>query len=276
MDHVTTLFEHFVALVGHLAWPATVVLAMALLLQESVRDKVLKLLSSITNLKVGPGGVEITRQVNEISTLLESLDVKHEQLRVHVFQEVNRQLARAGGAEPGAPPSADVSEAGEDGIPAGVWDLAKEYERVNIPDWGRRVSKKDDLANQLGNYINTHRVSRDALAEQKHKGLIIGLASAIHSAPEVGDAERLLKVAPGAKWLHVKYRVVLAMTSLAQRRLLSIEQAGNAMDILELYLHDEVRPADNPLKRRIGATRSILQDYIREERGRSQCTPATV
>lgn len=268
MDHVVALFQHFVTLVGYLAWPATVVLAIVLLLQDSVRDKVLKLLSSITNLKVGPGGVEVTREVDAIASKVESLDMKHEQLKTLVYQEVQEQMTRAGGAEAGAEPAA-AQDTGEAGIPAAVWKLAEDYQNVQIPDWRRRVSKKDDLANQLGNYINTHRVSRDALAEQTHKGLIIGLASAIHGSPEVGDVERLLKVAPRAKWLHVKYRVVLAMTSLAQRRLLSKAQAAEALDILDLYANDQDRPADNALRRRIGATRSILQDYIRDVKAQS-------
>ena len=173
---------------------------------------------------------------------------------------VRQELDRTSGAENNSDQSL-----GAPTIPVAVTKLADDYAYVSIPNWHARVARKDGLANELANYINTHRVSRDALAKEKHKGLIIGLASAIHSSPEAGDADRLLKIAKGAKWLHVKFRVLLSLTSLVQHRLLDLAHVRDAREILDDYENDKERPPDRYLKRRISATRRILEQFVEEQ-----------
>lgn len=257
MEAEAAYFGHIVDLVGHLVWPAIVVIAILAIIFFTKPEDRKGLFGGITSLKFGPGGFEMNRQVNLINSKMESLDVRYDQLKQLVYQEMRQELERRGELRDGT-----EGLVGGTSVPPELMELAATYaEADEEPEWRKRVARKDDAANRMGNYINTHRVSRDLLAEQGDKGLVIGLASAVHSSPEPGDADRLLKIAPTARWLHVKYRVLMAFASLAQRKLLELAHVDAALRILKSYEDDRERAPDKPLQRRIEATRRLLQQY---------------
>ena len=261
MEHVVEIFKALVQLAGHLVWPALIVFTVLFIARRISLTELREFILSIRNMKIGPGGFEISREVDAMDSKVASLDLKYEQLKRLVYKSVREELATA---EPAQRDPEDKTEPAQ--IPAEVRRLADSYAAVDSPDWKVRVSQKEDLAGELGNFINTHNISRDALAKEEHKGVAVGLASAIISSPEAEDAERLFQIAQRSKWLHVKYRIVVALASLIQRRLLEPAQGAQAFAMLTRFETDQDRPPDRQLKRRIQTTRHMLEAYLEEQR----------
>ncbi len=136
--------------------------------------------------------------------------------------------------------------------------LAQDYLDVRIEDDRQRLAKKNDLVNRMVVHIAKAGISRAALAAEApaSEGLLIALAGMIHVSPALGDADVLLSVANGAKLKHVRYRVVLALGALFERKMTRAADRSRVLKLLSSY---EVE-ADDPLLKAIGAVRRVVEN----------------
>jgi hypothetical protein len=246
--------RNLVDLIGHLAWPVTV-LVVFVMLRRQVRQAADAIGERIADRS---SDLEITREGLRIRSRLDALAgaVESQALAQDLIAQTAIQAGGRRGTPAGEPPAAPAPD-GERGapIPGELTRLADEYLAVSVPDWAERVRRKDALANTMGGYVVTHAVSKDALAGQRNQGLLVALASAVNAFPEYGDAARLLRAAPALTRLHVKYRFTVAFGGLIQKRLVTpaeVEAVERTLDAFE-------EGADGSLRARINATRSIAR-----------------
>ncbi len=139
-----------------------------------------------------------------------------------------------------------------------LYDLAKEYNEFRSQSKQERISVRSDLAERMAIILNNNRPLREKVANEAlqtgDNGLIAGLAVAITTDPELDDVDRLLKVAPLAKYLHCQNKVAVAIGRLFADRLATKEDIERSVNALELY-----KPrADSSLQRRIQETLSLI------------------
>jgi hypothetical protein len=242
--------EHIVNIIGHIAWPATV-----LVIGYFAQDEIRKIFGAIakrieeknTDVSIGKEGLPITTAMEATEAKLEAQEVDIEQVRSLILDSI--QSSKVG---------VNVETCGE--IDSNLRKLADDYMNIKISDWSERVRAKDEAARKLGNYVITNKISKDILSSEHHEGIILALASSIHAMPEKGDTERLLRVSDEVNRLHVKYRIVLAFGRLIERGIAGISDIPRIRHVLRMYESD----SDSALKKRINATYAILNRVIHE------------
>jgi hypothetical protein len=238
--------DDIVALVGHLAWPATVLLIVIVLRRQArraVQAMVDRIADRGTDLVVGPGGLELRTNIEAVKARLETLEVTQEQQGNVIVSQVRG--------------SATVAATG---VPDELRAMACEYMDIRISNWRDRVRAYSDLSNRMGVYIVKHQVSRDLLAGEEDEGLAVGLAGAVILDPEPADVERLLALSPRIKKLNVRYRLLVAFGRLHERRMLDPEQADRLVVVLDKFRVG----ADRPLRDRINATASLVKSTAQD------------
>lgn len=245
MAEINNLLEHLVALVGHVAWPVTVFF-IAYFARDQVKDVISAISSRIrdpsSNIAIGKEGLEIKAQ---LEAKLESLEIDQEQVKSLALKALN---------VPDKPIEGSDSNIE---IDKELLALSEQYNQIKIKDWGERVRAKDAAAREMADLVITKGISRSALAGQHHDGLILALAATIHALPQQSDVEHILRVADEAQTLHVKYRIVLAISKLIDRHLVNNVDINRIKNVLSLYK----QTADGPLMRRIEHTESQLAKY---------------
>jgi hypothetical protein len=236
--------EYLVQLLIGYAWPVSILTCVALL-KDSVMNAVNAVADRIrdpnTSVRVGREGLEIKR-------------LKEEEQAIE-----NEQLREIGKGVLVAPPTefkaiAHGTPAADESIPDELLRLADKYMKVNEPSYQLRVRIKDDLARQMAAAAVLQGISKERLASELHEGLILTLASMIHLNPEPEDYSLIYRVSDEANRLHVKYRIVLAIGRLQERRLIPQTDRKGMLGILDSYMKD----ADEALRRRIIYTRSLF------------------
>ena len=111
----------------------------------------------------------------------------------------------------------------------------------------------------MGSLSELENVSKDALADSGHEGLIVAMAGAIHAVPEQSDLERLLRASQYVIRLHVKYRIVLALTEMIEKGLVASSNIDRVQKVLDGFMQD----ADKPLTIRIERTRAFIAETAR-------------
>lgn len=137
---------------------------------------------------------------------------------------------------------------------ARLQQLVSAYFSVSVPDWAARVQEKDRLADEMVRIVKESDIGRDTLIHEENEGMFLAFAATSLAFPERDDLSRLLKIAGRVKRLHVKYRIVLALSKLLESGYIPAEEKGNihsALDVLE-------RGSDGPLKRRIDSLRAQI------------------
>lgn len=137
-------------------------------------------------------------------------------------------------------------------------ELARQYNEFRSPSKQERVSVRTELTERMAIILNSDLSLRqrvaDEAAQSGDNGLTAGLAVAIATNPQPEDVNRLLKVAPWAKFLHCQSRVCLAIARVFSDRLASAEHVKPFVEALARYrLH-----ADRSLERRIRDTLSLI------------------
>ena len=121
----------------------------------------------------------------------------------------------------------------------GLLKLAQEYSEINDPDYTTRVAMKDQAAAAMLRYVFQKKISKQALQTwdlaQPSDGLTVALASYVLANPEEGDVARLLSVGKFATWLHVKYRITLALRALAKEGFGKASEWKEALTMLSRY-----------------------------------------
>lgn len=245
--------ETLVELVGHLAWPLSILLVLFLLKRE-ISDILKAIKKRIqdprTQVSIGKEGVTLDTKLDVVESQVESLQIDQEQFKQMVLA-VAGQASYTGVKE---------TETQSDEIPHELLKLADEYLRISIPDLGERLRKKEQYAQHMTNLVLSQNISRDMLADQHNEGLILALVGAIHAFPKEGDLERLFRISTDVSRLHVRYRIVIAFGRLVERLLVERTDIQRTNEVLDDYLHG----ADKPLVARIKRTRAFMEEKFRE------------
>jgi hypothetical protein len=205
-----------VDLIRAIAWPATVLIALAVL-RSQIQAFIIKLTDSISQaaqISVTKRGVEIKleKKMAAVSTQITALNAVQEQVKESLYAAPRTRRRRS--------QMAGVKADGKSEIPERLYELAKTYLSINLPDWRQRVARKNELALEMGDIIIREQVSRDRLAAATDEGLQVALASAIATDPEEGDLDRILHVVPMLSRLHVRFKFVVALISMLNKGLI--------------------------------------------------------
>jgi len=117
--------------------------------------------------------------------------------------------------------------------------MAKAYGDIDDKDYWARVRKKDKAASQMLRYIIKQKIPKPSLyawtEAQPSDGLIVALASYTMANPGPDDLRPLLSAGEKAVWLHVKYRVTLALGTLFREGYGSADEWKQTLRLLDRY-----------------------------------------
>lgn len=243
--------EGIVATIGHVAWPATAV-GIAVIARKELRNVIAALAKRIedknSDVSITKAGLEIKSVVEAQEARLMSMQAEQDQVKSLAMRHFGTTGSEAVAAEK------DKTR----GVDAHLREMADAYMRISLPELSERTRAKNAAAEEMAFYIVSNKIDKDQLATEKHEGLVVALAESIILSTDAGDAERLLKAARGVRRLHVRYRVVIAMTKLLERNLLPLSALGTVRELLREY---EVG-ADAPLKRVLANVTSLVNEKV--------------
>lgn len=234
MDYLQGIVE----MVGHIAWPTVTIIIVIIF-----REELLKILTALkeriedknSNISITNEGLEI----KSIEARLVSLQVDQDQVKSLALQNL----------EP-----ASLPESGTVDNYTVLKEMADNYLNIKVDDYQKRIKAKNIAVEEMAFYIVANKINKDRLAKEKHEGLLVALSRSIILSPEIGDAKRLLEAAHGAKRLHVKYQVLIAIVNLVERNLFQ----SSDLEAVRKLLSDYEEGADSPLKRLISNVKSLV------------------
>lgn len=249
--------EGFVTTVGHVAWPTTAI-GIAVIARKELRSLFAALAKRIEDKN---SAVSITKEGVEIKAVVEAQEARLVSMQAEQDQVKSLALRHF---KPAQPPSAMALKQPESrDVDAHLRKMADDYMNINIPDYSERTRAKNAAAEEMAFYIVSNKINKDQLASERHEGLLIALAESIILSTDGGDAGRLLRAAIGAKRLHVRYRVLIAITKLLERNFLPLAELGRVRELLRDYESG----ADSPLKRLISNVTSLVNEAVHASRG---------
>lgn len=244
--------EGFVTMIGHVAWPTTAI-CIAIIARKELRSVIAALAKRIEDknsaVSITKEGVEIKAVVEAQEARLISMQAEQDQVKSLALQHFKPvQSLDTQAQEQVKPRDIDIH----------LRQMADAYMNIDIPDYSERTRAKNAAAGEMAFYIVSNKISKDQLANENHEGLLIALAESIILSSETGDAGRLLKAARGAKRLHVRYRVLIAITKLLERNLLSLADIGAIRELLREY----ETGADSSLRRLVSNVTSLINAAV--------------
>jgi hypothetical protein len=238
--------HEFTELIKALAWPLTTLLAIYMLRAELrlFMTRISEAISQAAQITIGKKGLDIklSKKIEAVNTRVTAIQATQEQVKVVVRSK--KELAR---------PAVQ--------IPSGLSALAAEYLHIEVTDYRTRLHLKNELAKEMGELVLKSDVSRDALISSSDEGLILAFVSAAVAQPEAGDLKRLLRAGSICKRLHVRYRIVIALTVLINCGLVPAEEETRIEQVLDLMCQG----ADEPLMKIIHDARGLLETVMRGE-----------
>jgi hypothetical protein len=249
--------EGIVTTIGHVTWPATA-MGIAVIARKELLNVFAALAKRIgdknSSLSITKEGLEIKAAVEAQEARMVSMQAEHDQVKSLALRHF----------KPTCPQEAIALEHVETrDVYTQLREMADGYMNINLPDYSERTRAKNAAAEEMAFFIVSNKINKDQLANEEHEGLLIALAESIILSADTGDAERLLKAAHGAKRLHVRYRVLIAVTKLLERNLLPLPTLGTVKELLRDY---EVG-ADNSLKRLISNVTSLVNEAVHMPKG---------
>ncbi len=144
--------------------------------------------------------------------------------------------------------------------------MAQDYEGINDNAYRIRVAKKEQAAAAMLRYIAKAKISKDSLLSwitaKPSDGLIVAFASFVLSSPQPDDVTKLLSIAPKAEWLHVKYRVTLALRALAAEGYGPAHEWKEGLNILQQYQSHARKREDASLLSLTQATIELVRSRL--------------
>lgn len=145
--------------------------------------------------------------------------------------------------------------------------MAKEYGEIHDPQYRERVARKDQAATRMVHYIFEKKYPKNLLLSWAEAnpidGLIVAFASYVLAIPEPGDLGKLLQIAPKAEWLHVKFRVTLAIRQLCRSGFWdSKKELKEALTLLEAYHKHAAARTDQSLLAITEEAMDIIDPYL--------------
>lgn len=245
--------EDIVTTVGYIAWPVTAI-AIALIFRKKLQEILVALADKIrdenTSVLFSKEGLEIKAIINAQEARLTSALAEQDQIKSITLQH-SKQSDRF-------PEGITSAPIGTEKIDDPLRKMADEYLNINTTDYSERVMAKNAVADKMAFYVISKGISKDELAQasnEGNEGLLIALAGSIILYSRTGDDKILLKSAYGAKRLHVRFRVLIAIIKLVERKLLP----KSDQDVKRL-LKEYEDGADEPLNRLISNVKSFLEE----------------
>lgn len=254
-DILMEIFNQIVILVGHIAWPASV-----LILVFAIRNEIRSIVAAISrrisdsssDISIGMEGVSIKNRIEAAQAKLESLTIDQEQLKAFILQTVQTTKSDHTGV--------DQKSVHEDKINQQLLEMGQQYMKISAPDVNERKRLKTEAAKQMTNFVITNNIPKDFLASLRQESIALALASTIHTFPEKGDVKRLLNVANAVTQNYIKYWFALALSQLFSRHLVTKEDVEPVRKLLENFS----KGADPPLLDRITHTESVIKMFVYE------------
>ena len=247
---MSELVHELAGLLKVTAWPLVALVALFILRQQ-IRSFLVKLgetLGRAGQISIGAKGLEIKydAKIAAINSRVAALGAAQTQVTESVYKSKGTRRRR------GAQGQAAVA------IPLDLQVLVHAYTAVDDPDWHVRVSKKNDLALQMGDLVIEQRIDRDLLASETDEGFHLALAAAAVADPEIADLDRLLLLALTAKRLHVRYKIVVALVSLINKGLVQVSRVPAVREAL----HRMASGADDALNQLIRDAGALLDSLL--------------
>ncbi len=240
-------------LIRSFAWPLTVLIVLYVLRLE-LRGFLTKLTDSIgeaAQISIGAKGLDLkfNKKLAAVNSRATAIQATLEQFKPSTRK--GRRNAKA---------SNDASSAAP--IPAELEELATEYLGVEIDNYKERLRYKNELAKEMGEVALAEGASRKVLAGSRNEGLILAFSSMVIAQPEPGDLGLWFTAASAAKQrLHVRYRLVVALTVLINKGFVATSDGQRALQALDT----QEEGADGPLLTLISDTKSLLQEILSGE-----------
>jgi hypothetical protein len=109
----------------------------------------------------------------------------------------------------------------------------------------------------MGAEVLRTNIDRYTLVDQGDEVMTLALAGAVTALPQSGDDVLIMTAGPRVERLHVRYRVAVAVSELAQSGNLQLNLIPGMEDLISSYR----KSADSRLIRRIDLTLKTLIDY---------------
>ena len=136
--------------------------------------------------------------------------------------------------------------------------LLAEYEAVNSPERARRVERRNQLADRMGQLARQLKLARSALAEGPDVK-IAALATVIIIEPKKSDLSHLSKAAQNVQYKFSGYRLVLALLAFIATFPLSPKSLALAVALLDDVETRTSAADDDDLSAIIEHTRRLIE-----------------
>ena len=122
---------------------------------------------------------------------------------------------------------------------AKLTQAANDYLGISAPDWGKRVRLKDKAAGEMANFIIDNQISKDVLTpgnrNESERRIVDCPRDCYHVASRIADTARILQSGYLAVRKHVRYRVLVAISTLNQQKLISSSDKSSFIDLINSY-----------------------------------------
>lgn len=231
--------HEFVELVKALAWPTTLLIAVYTLRSELrlFMTRLADAVSQAAQITVGRRGLDIklSQRIAAVNT------------RVTAVQAVQIQTRTSKG-----------KKLRVDNIPEELLALAAQYSTLQIDDYRARLHRKNDIAREMGEIVVKSGIDRSLLLASRDEALALAMAAATISEPTGADIDRILDASYWCKRLHVRYRMVLAISVLINEGLTPIKSHPRILQALtEIGVG-----ADQPLIDLLKDTGALLDSIV--------------
>ncbi|MES2107973.1 MAG: hypothetical protein V4577_04465 [Bacteroidota bacterium] len=140
---------------------------------------------------------------------------------------------------------------------------ATAYMQISSPDYGERVRLKEDSAGEMSAYALSNQISKDDILQllagtvPPNEGLVIALATLVITRPETGDLTRLLSAGANITRMHVRYRVLNAISQLISQHLINVSDKDSITALIDAYR----KGADSSLLQKADSVAAMVKSY---------------
>ena len=134
--------------------------------------------------------------------------------------------------------------------------LSQQYEALNVANGKERIRLKNELANEAYRVALSCGITKEALAQPQQDPLVTAaLAVYVNTSPAPSDVQLLLLAGRDVRRLHVRYRVLLAFSTLVSAGFVGGDQRTELLALMKAYRDG----ADDVLLRRISSLEAQIQ-----------------
>ncbi|WP_369720165.1 hypothetical protein AB8Z38_23555 [Bradyrhizobium sp. LLZ17] len=230
--------HEFVELVKALAWPVTLLIGVCTLRSELrlFMTRISEAISQAAQITVGRRGVDIklAQRITAVNTRVTAVQAMQIQTRTAHRLKHSDQTATK--------------------VPDELLVLASQYCGLQIADYRTRLHRKNALALEMGEIVVRSRLDRALLSSHKDEALALALTAATIAEPRAADFDLVLDASTWCKRLHVRYRIVLAISVLINEGLTPPSSGGEIQQALTTMSEG----ADQPLINIITDTKALM------------------